>query len=146
MQERLKAAELQPSLGISHTLDNELKSLGYACTTGMLIVQTWRNGPAHKAGLLQHHGRDASVCKRGDVITHIDGIAVSTRLGFIEVMGKMDVGKEVELRVSRSPATSEEDEELVVNVTLSNARAAPDLYNIPQGQFIRVRGHNPTKK
>ncbi len=97
----------RPWLGISGlSLSPSLsEGLGIEVSSGVLVVQVVRGGPAHQAGL---RGGNREVVIRGirlrlggDIITHINGIAVNDMKQLVQDVEQMEVGQGADLQVLR---------------------------------------------
>ena len=97
----------RPWLGISGlSLSPSLsEGLGIEVSSGVLVVQVVRGGPAHQAGL---RGGNREVVIRGirlrlggDIITDINGIAVNDMKQLVQHVEQMEVGQGADLQVLR---------------------------------------------
>ncbi|MCP4576572.1 MAG: PDZ domain-containing protein [Deltaproteobacteria bacterium] len=97
----------RPWLGISGlSLSPSLsEGLGIEVSSGVLVVRVVRGGPAHQAGL---RGGNREVVIRGirlrlggDIITHINGIAVNDMKQLVQYVEEMEVGQGADLQVLR---------------------------------------------
>ena len=97
----------RPWLGISGlSLSPSLsEGLGIEVSSGVLVVQVVRGGPAHQAGL---RGGNREVVIRGirlrlggDIITDINGIAVNDMKQLVQHVEQMEVGQGADLQVRR---------------------------------------------
>ena len=65
-------------------------------TSGVLITQVERDGPADRAGV-----------KLGDVLISINGVTVSDTIGMLNMIAALQPGEQVRLKVARSQSESE---------------------------------------
>jgi S1-C subfamily serine protease len=106
-----------PALGITgQTLDAvSAGQLGISETSGVLVISVLPGGPAAKAGLQGSGQADAS----DDIITAIDGHAITTIDQLTQYLDTKKVGDRVTLSVTRN------GKHISVGVTLGNFQAQP---------------------
>jgi S1-C subfamily serine protease len=101
---------VRPILGIELASDATARQWGV--TSGVVVVNVARGGPADRAGLLPLR-RLPSGRLAGDVITAIDGQPIRNQADFFQALGKKKVGDVVRLSVRR------QREELELEATLA---------------------------
>ena len=106
-----------PALGITGQTLSALSAgqLGTSETSGVLVISTLPGGPAAKAGLRGSGQADAS----DDIITAIDGHAITTIDELTQYLDTKKVGDHVTLSVTRN------GQHISVGVTLGNFQARP---------------------
>lgn len=150
IKDRLDYSAVQPSLGISYALDNELKQKLAVEDKGVLVVQTWEDGPCHKAGLLSYvaarkgleqskslaSSESAPESKIGDIIQGVNGVPIGNPKELFREIRKLQVSEEATLTVKRGDVVKD------FVVILGSAQSYPDSYNIPIGCRIRINKGN----
>jgi len=93
----------RPYLGIGHQLvtPQVASYYGLAARSGILVMSVERNSPAERAGI-----------QVGDVITHIDNVAINESTPFLNVLMRHRPGDRVKLTINRGGQT------LILDVTL----------------------------
>jgi S1-C subfamily serine protease len=106
-----------PALGISgQTIDAvSAGQLGISETSGVLVISVLPGGPAAKAGLQGSGQADAS----DDIITAIDGHAITTIDQLTQYLDTKKVGDRVTLSITRN------GQHISIGVTLGNFQAQP---------------------
>mmetsp|Transcript_30489 Transcript_30489/g.51386 ORF Transcript_30489/g.51386 Transcript_30489/m.51386 type:complete len:305 (+) Transcript_30489:159-1073(+) len=139
IKDRLEHAMIQASLGISYALDNELKQKLDIEDKGVLVVQTWEDGPSHKGGLISYvvarklaDLSNNSASKIGDIVQAVNSVVVLNPKDLFREIRKYSVGAKVILAIKRGDAFKE------LAVILGSAQAYPDSYNIPIGCRIKI--------
>jgi len=141
IRDRLDNSSIQPSLGISYALDNELRQKLAVEDKGVLVVQTWEDGPSHKGGILSYvAARKAAEASKtgdmqykiGDIIQAVNHAAVNNPKELFREIRKYHVGHRISLTVKRGDALRD------FVVELGMAQAYPDSYNIPIGCRIKI--------
>mmetsp|Transcript_22521 Transcript_22521/g.31337 ORF Transcript_22521/g.31337 Transcript_22521/m.31337 type:complete len:331 (+) Transcript_22521:318-1310(+) len=145
IRDRLEHAHVQPSLGISYALDNELRQKLAVEDKGVLVVQTWEDGPCHQAGLLSYvaarknleqsksaHTAGPPDSKIGDIIQAINKSFISNPKEMFREIRKHAVGDRITMTVKRGEVIKD------FVVELGAAQSYPDSYNIPIGCRIKI--------
>mmetsp|Transcript_41507 Transcript_41507/g.50307 ORF Transcript_41507/g.50307 Transcript_41507/m.50307 type:complete len:325 (+) Transcript_41507:334-1308(+) len=144
IRDRLDNSCRQPSLGISYALDNELKQKLAIDDKGVLVVQTWEDGPSHRADLISYvasrkaadrddNSQDTSI---GDIIQSVNGTVVTNPKEMFREIRKYQVHDKIQVTVKRGDTFKD------IMVTLGTAQAYPDSYNIPIGCRIKINKVN----
>jgi len=101
-------AQVEPVwLGISGiALDASIAAeQGLSVTTGVLVASVVTNGPAAKAGIRGGQGATGEVPRGGDVVTHVDRVAVRAVPDITAQLSGLKPGDTVELTILRDGRT-----------------------------------------